>query len=158
MRSNMVLGVVLVFVLAGVTPGAGQMSIPAAPDFGALEGPSSSTILRCNGSDAAAAIAACTTIIQSRQANAQMRSAAFVNRGRAHYALGQEDRAINDLDAAAKADPKSSRALANRGAFYQAQGDLDRALQDYSGAIAVNPRGHRGLQSARQCSHAQRRL
>ena len=127
-------------LIAGSVPASGQMAIPAAPDFGAVQGPSNSAILRCNGNDPAAAIAGCTAIIQSQQSRAQMRSAAFVNRGRAYYALGEKDRALGDFEAGVRADPKSSRALANRGAFYQAQGDLDRAVEDYTSAIAVNPR------------------
>jgi tetratricopeptide (TPR) repeat protein len=126
--------------LIAAGPASGQMAVPAAPDFGAVQGPSNAAILRCNGGDPAAAVAGCTAIIQSSQSRAQMRSAAFVNRGRAYYALGEKDRALGDFEAGVRADPKSSRALANRGAFYQAQGDLNRAAEDYTSAIAVNPR------------------
>src|SRR5262245_3653696 len=135
-RFGSILGLALI---AGSMPASAQMAIPAAPDFGADQGPSNQAILRCNGGDPTAAVAGCSAIIQSRQSRPQMRGAAFVNRGRAYYALGQKDRAIADFDAGVSADPKNSRAFANRGAFYQAQGDLNRAVEDYTSAIVVNP-------------------
>ncbi len=54
----------LAFPLADSVPAAGQM-LPD-PYLGTTAGPSNSAILRCNGSDPAAAIAGCTTIIQSQ--------------------------------------------------------------------------------------------
>ena len=144
----------LALALAGAAPAAAQM-LPD-PSFGTIAGPSNSAILRCNGSDPVAAIAGCTAIIRSQPSRAQVRSAALINRGRAHYALGQKDRAIDDFDEAVRADPRNSRALANRGAFYQAQARSQPCARGLQQRGRRQSTGRRGAQSTRQPPHASR--
>src|SRR5262245_43440118 len=61
-------------------------------------------------------------------------SEAYINRGIAYGAKGDNDRAIADLSKAIEINPKYAAAYYNRGAAYRAKGDNDRAIADYSSA------------------------
>ena len=52
---------------------------------------------------------------------------------------GELDRALADLNEAARIDSSNFYAFWNRGAVYAAKGDFDRAQEDFTKALALNP-------------------
>jgi F-type H+-transporting ATPase subunit a len=94
----------------------------------------------CGGADPDVRIASCTEIITAASRKTkQNKIAAYINRGGAYRAKGDFGRAIADLDAALRLDPRSAAALIERASVYHAKGDLDRSLADYDRAIAARP-------------------
>ena len=63
---------------------------------------------------------------------------AYYQRGIAHQAKGENDKAIADLDHALRLDPKNSDAYYWRGDAYQASGEYDKAIADYNLALQSN--------------------
>ena len=103
---------------------------------------------QCEGSDPALVIPACTAIITTNPTRPDLMSLALSNRAVAYEKLGQNDRAMADLDEAIKRDPKNPHAWPNRGNLYLWQGQFDRAMEDYNQALVVHPNnafafGHR---------------
>jgi tetratricopeptide (TPR) repeat protein len=68
---------------------------------------------------------------------------ALKNRGNAHLAKGEYDKAIEDYTAAIKLDPKHAQAYQNRALAFCAQKEYDKAIDDYDEVI------HLGLKTAR---------
>jgi tetratricopeptide (TPR) repeat protein len=64
---------------------------------------------------------------------------AYINRGRAHRAIGNIDAAIKDYDAAIKITPGIAFAYNNRGNAYRAKGEYDLAIKDFDLAIKLQP-------------------
>ncbi|CAM9930716.1 unnamed protein product, partial [Hapterophycus canaliculatus] len=63
-----------------------------------------------------------------------------LNRGTTLMALGEDDRALSDLNQAAKLNnSKDLLTLANRAQAFERRGDWAKALADYEGAINVQP-------------------
>jgi len=52
---------------------------------------------------------------------------------------GEVDRALADLNEAARIDSTNLYAFWNRGAVYAAKGDFDKARTDFNKALALNP-------------------
>jgi regulator of sirC expression with transglutaminase-like and TPR domain len=71
---------------------------------------------------------------------------AYTNRGAAHIATGDYNRAISDLDQAIRLDPKYAVAYATRGEAYEAKNDPDQAIADFNQALKLEP----SLADARQ--------
>lgn len=67
-------------------------------------------------------------------------SEGFVRRARAKAAQGDVNGALDDLETAARLEPKRFDALASIGALYEAAGDKKRALDAYRRALAISPR------------------
>jgi tetratricopeptide (TPR) repeat protein len=65
---------------------------------------------------------------------------AYYNRGNAHRAKGENDRAIADYTRAIEINPKHANAFISRGMAYHAKGENDRAIADYTMAIVLNPK------------------
>ena len=65
---------------------------------------------------------------------------AIYNRGNAHFAKGEADRAIANYDQALAINPKYEDALVNRGVAHEKKGDLDRAIADYDEALRLEPK------------------
>jgi tetratricopeptide (TPR) repeat protein len=63
----------------------------------------------------------------------------YANRGYAHYALGQDDSAQQDFEAALKQQPKSVAAYQGLGLVAQRAGDWDEAARDFERAIEIQP-------------------
>ena len=66
-------------------------------------------------------------------------AAAYLNRGNAYGALGQYERAIEDLDEAIRLDSQLAMAYNNRGRAYKEVGQYERAIEDYDEAVRLNP-------------------
>lgn len=64
----------------------------------------------------------------------------FFARGQTRVALGAPERALADLDAAIRLDPKFAAAFAARGATHRALGKLNEALADLDAAITLDPK------------------
>jgi tetratricopeptide (TPR) repeat protein len=64
---------------------------------------------------------------------------AFNNRGNAHAARGDYDRALQDYSQALRLNPKYAGAMRNRGSVYVRKGDYERAIRDYSEAARLDP-------------------
>ncbi|CAM9263683.1 unnamed protein product [Scytosiphon promiscuus] len=63
-----------------------------------------------------------------------------LNRGTTLMALGEDDRALSDLNQAAKLNnSKDLLTLANRAQAFERRGEWAKALADYEGAINVQP-------------------
>lgn len=77
------------------------------------------------------------------------RAIAFNNRGVAHLATGDPERAIEDFDRALTLDPDDAAAHSNRGMAHLAMGALPQALEDYDTAIGLDPAY--GLAYANRC-------
>ena len=96
----------------------------------------------CNGSDRtslAARIDGCTALIDSGQGTTTALAIAYNNRGNAHTARGDLDRAILDFDQSIKLDPAYAKPFNNRGAAYLRKGEYDLALKALDQAIRLNP-------------------
>ncbi len=63
----------------------------------------------------------------------------YSNRGAAHSALGQPQRAIEDYDEALRIDPQDAKAYYNRGTVYVDLGQSQRAIEDFDEAIRLSP-------------------
>src|ERR1041384_5632406 len=64
----------------------------------------------------------------------------YFDRGRASYANGELDRAIDDFSVAIMFDPAYAVAYYGRGNAKRANGDFLGAISDYSNAIQISPR------------------
>jgi lipoprotein NlpI len=64
---------------------------------------------------------------------------AYVDRGNAYRARGDNDHAIADYGEAIRLEPKSADAYYNRGLAYLYSGTLDKALADVSEASELDP-------------------
>ena len=103
--------------------------LPLLGSLAVAESPKSSDYLKnielCNGTGRTSftvRIAGCTALIDSGQGTTTSLAIAFNNRGNAHTAKGDYDRAIQDFDKSIKLDPKNAKPLNNRGAAYLRKG------------------------------------
>jgi tetratricopeptide (TPR) repeat protein len=64
---------------------------------------------------------------------------AFNNRGNAHAARHDHDRALQDYDEALRLNPKFAGAMRNRGIVYARKGNYDHAIRDFSEAARLDP-------------------
>lgn len=94
----------------------------------------------CTAADPHRKIAGCTRILQDRGEIAKSRAIAYYNRGLAHYAKGDIDRAIADYNEALRLDPNYASAFENRGWAWIHKGNLDRSIADYNEAIRLDPK------------------
>lgn len=102
----------------------------------------------CKGNDGATPdlrIGGCTAVIQSGKYSGKNLSFAFVNRGLAYRAKGDNDRAITDYNMAIRLDPNDATAFMDRGNAYKRKGELDRALADYNESIRLMPKNADGF-------------
>jgi tetratricopeptide (TPR) repeat protein len=96
---------------------------------------------RCAGKDVPPdlQISSCTAVIQSNNFAGKDLAFAFNNRGRAHHAKREFDRAIQDYSEAIKLDADFAQGYSNRALAQQSLGDFDRAITDYGQAIRLDP-------------------
>jgi hypothetical protein len=98
------------------------------PDFRACE--------KSSGDDG---IAACDRAIASGKFTGRSLSYLYSDRGFVRMPKGEVDRALADLNEAARIDSTNLYAFWNRGAVYAAKGDFDKARTDFNKALALNP-------------------
>ena len=79
-------------------------------------------------------IEGCTQVLANKRESAANRSVAFNNRGNAHKAKGQLERAIADYGEAIRLDPRSVWPYSNRGRAYLFTGDAAKARADFAQA------------------------
>jgi tetratricopeptide (TPR) repeat protein len=90
--------------------------------------------------DPAAAVAACTRLIESGRLNGASLAAILTDRAAAHFNLRQLDRSLADLDQAIRTQPDFTIALVRRAGLHAFRGELDQALADANRAVALNPK------------------
>ena len=89
-----------------------------------------------DGRDAAVTVAACTRLIEGKQAPRGADLAVLFNqRGLGHARLGAHERAVADLDEAIRLNPSYAIAFNNRSWVRANAGELDLAIADASEAI-----------------------
>jgi tetratricopeptide (TPR) repeat protein len=98
------------------------------PDFRACE--------KSSGDDG---IAACDRAIAAGKFTGRNLSYLYSDRGFVRMQKGEVDRALADLNEAARIDSTNFYAFWNRGAVYAAKGDFDDARTDFNTALALNP-------------------
>jgi tetratricopeptide (TPR) repeat protein len=64
---------------------------------------------------------------------------AYLKRGEAFDAAGQTDKALADLDQAARLNARDPNVYNNRGAIYLRQAQYEKAMGDYDRALSLNP-------------------
>lgn len=92
----------------------------------------------CAGDDFQAAIKACTQIINAGKEPPVNMAMAFSNRARAHYNLGDNDKAIDDATKAIGKNARNTNAWLNRGNAWFAKEDFEKAAADYQKAIGTD--------------------
>ncbi|MEX1060016.1 MAG: toll/interleukin-1 receptor domain-containing protein [Methyloceanibacter sp.] len=98
------------------------------PDFQACE--------TASGDDA---VAACDRAIASGKFAGRSLSYLYSDRGYMSMQKHELERALADLDEAARIDPTNFFAFWNRGAVYAAKANFDRAQEDFTTALALKP-------------------
>jgi tetratricopeptide (TPR) repeat protein len=93
-----------------------------------------------DASDAEAAIAFCTHVVDSKPADAKTLARALTARGNAYNQLDKNDEALSDANSALSADPTDVYALVLRGNLRGALGQHDAAFADFNAALALDPR------------------
>ncbi|MGA7675504.1 MAG: tetratricopeptide repeat protein [Rhizomicrobium sp.] len=89
--------------------------------------------------NADAAIAACTSVIQSGTVTGADLGEAYSDRGVDFYGKGQYDQAIQDFDQAISLKPNDGNAFGYRGKSYYQLGQYARAIQDFDREIELGP-------------------
>ena len=64
---------------------------------------------------------------------------AYITRGAADGAKGEDDQVIADCTAAIRLQPDCAEAYFNRGISYAAKCEYDKAIADYTAAIQLQP-------------------
>ena len=85
------------------------------------------------------AIILCDIRLQSEDLTDEQRAAAFVNRGLAYFAKGEDDHALADYDRAIQLKPDFDSAYVRRGLAYHDRGEYGRAIADFDEAIRLRP-------------------
>ena len=80
-------------------------------------------------------IRACTALIEAAQGGPQDRAAVYKKRATAYYAVGDDDHAMADDDAAIRLNPNMAAAYSSRGDIYMDREDPDRAIAEYNQAL-----------------------
>lgn len=80
-------------------------------------------------------VKACTALIEAAQGSPQDRAALYKKRATAYFAVGDDDRAMADDDAAIRLDPNMAAAYSSRGDIYMDREDPDRAIAEYNAAL-----------------------
>jgi tetratricopeptide (TPR) repeat protein len=86
------------------------------------------------------AIQACTELLDRKVLEGQERFYLFVNRGKAYFAQGDKQHALDNYNEAVKLAPHDAKAFYNRAVFYLAQADGETALRDIESALSIDPK------------------
>ncbi|MGO9983397.1 MAG: tetratricopeptide repeat protein, partial [Rhodomicrobium sp.] len=81
-------------------------------------------------------VKACSALINAAQGSPQDRAKVYDRRASVYFALGDDDRAMGDYDAAIRLDPNLASAYSGRGDIYiMDKEDPDRAIAEYGQAL-----------------------
>jgi tetratricopeptide (TPR) repeat protein len=81
-------------------------------------------------------VKACTALIEAAQGSPQDRAKIYDRRASVYFALGDDDHAMADYDAAIRLDPDLASAYGGRGDIYiMDREDPDRAIAEYNQAL-----------------------
>jgi lipoprotein NlpI len=96
---------------------------------------------QCGGAsaDSAAAVQACTRLIEFGSLERPDLAKAYYARGSEWANQGNADRAIPDFNLAIELDPKLAPAYYNRALAWSSKGDTERAIADYGAAMKLTP-------------------
>jgi tetratricopeptide (TPR) repeat protein len=96
----------------------------------------------CNTAEtpADAAIAACTTILNSGSESVKNTAAGLFRRGMAYVAKSEDDRALGDLAGSIALDGANAGALQGRATIYIRKKQFDLAIEDLSRALSTDPK------------------
>jgi len=86
------------------------------------------------------AIQHCSRAIDSGKFSGESLSRLHFSRAVEYSAKGMHERAIADLDASIKLDPKYADAYSSRGNAWSTRGDSDRAIADFDMALKLSPK------------------
>jgi tetratricopeptide (TPR) repeat protein len=92
-----------------------------------------------------ARIKACTEVIEGAAFSAGQKAVAFRNRGRSRVEAGVLDKAMDDLNEAARLNPGDAHVFTYRAQLHVARNDLDAAIRDYGEVIRLRPKSAVGL-------------
>ena len=128
-------------IIHGLAP---VLVLPLLGSLAAAQNPKNGDYLKnielCNGAGRTSfevRIKGCTALIDSGQGTTTALAIAYNNRGNAHTAKGDYDRAIQDFDKSIKLDPAYAKPLNNRGAAYLRKGEFDLAIASFDEAIKL---------------------
>jgi tetratricopeptide (TPR) repeat protein len=96
---------------------------------------------RCEASDWAAAIEACSAIIQSSQETSANKARALYVRGTARRRMGDSANALEDFSQALQLDTNNANIFRGRGRgrVYLLKGENDKAIEDFNQALRIDP-------------------
>lgn len=96
-------------------------------------------VATCRAASGDEAIVACSRLIDSGWYSGQAAAVIYNNRGKALIDLGENDRALHDLNEALQLDPNLAVAFSNRGLVWLDAKKYDRSIQDFNEAIQLDP-------------------
>ncbi len=94
--------------------------------------------------DPAAAIQACTRLIEFGGLERPALAKAYYSRGTEWTNQGNPERAIADFNLALELEPKFALALYNRALAWSSKGEPERAITDYNAMLTLTPRDANG--------------
>ena len=92
----------------------------------------------CTGTDPAAAVPACTSLLAANTLAAAAEEKAFHARGTARFRRGEWAAAVQDFDNAIQRNPTNASSFHNRALAYAGSGDYDEAIRNFDRSIALN--------------------
>lgn len=108
--------------------------------FACAHGAEKELLCGAETADRAAAIAACTRMIEFGGLERPDLAKAYYSRGTEWSGQGNPDRAIADLDLAVQLDPQLAAAYYNRALAWSGKGESDRAIADYDSVLKLAPK------------------
>ena len=99
----------------------------------------------CEDGRGATAVRGCSRVIAAGEARgkpltAKNRAVAYLFRGVAYHAIGENKKALADLDQVIKINPRMTIAYVSRGNVHHAEGEHDKAITDYTLALKLDPK------------------
>ena len=101
--------------------------------------PAAANLARCFGADIDFRIMGCTALLDSGEGTAMDRAEVLINRGSAFLSKGQDNRAVQDFDAATLLDPSAANAFLHQDDPTLRRGQLGQAVEDFEKACRSRP-------------------
>jgi tetratricopeptide (TPR) repeat protein len=93
----------------------------------------------CNSGDTAKALKACTAVLDTESRDNTEMATAYLNRGWAHLATDENDKASSDLENAVRLNPENAAAWHGKGYYLYRTGNPAGALEAATKASELNP-------------------